>query len=363
MAIEVGTKGRDAVDVGVLSHVGMVRSENQDHFAFSEPEADTELARRGRLMVVCDGMGGHNGGTVASRTAVDAVVRGFLEGDHTEPRPLLAAAIAEANRLVTARGRSDPALRNMGTTCVALLVRGVHAEIAHIGDSRAYLVREGTVRALTRDHTYINELIDYGLLTEEEAATRQDRHVITRCVGMGERLETDFQTVAVKPGDTFVLCSDGLYQHVHDREIRDHVLQHGAQGAAQSLIDLANERGGEDNITVGVFKLAPFATFDGPERSAGARSWNPDDTLTMNARESLRGQPPRNEEHASAPETAEDFVIQVETARDEATGPHDVRPSASSNGRRRVTLDGAILIAVLIGMVAIAGLRLLVDHS
>lgn len=246
---------RKDVEVGVLSHVGMVRSENQDHYAFYEPDEDDDLATKGRVLVVCDGMGGHNGGTVASRTTVEAMLESFRTSATCNLKRLLSTAIDKANAHVREKGMKDPSLRNMGTTCVAVVARGSQVQVAHIGDSRAYVIRGDMIEQITRDHTYLNDLIEIGLLTPEKAKNHPERNIITRCVGMGDVVNVDFNVRSAQPGDAFLLCSDGLFNHVDDHEIREFAAQFEAQVAAQKLVDLANSRGGEDNITVGIMKV------------------------------------------------------------------------------------------------------------
>ena len=246
---------RKDLDLGVVTHVGMVRSENQDSFRFFEPPEDEEFRRKGRLLVVCDGMGGHNGGTVASKTTADAVVEIYQRSAVLNLRRLLGSAIERANQRVRELGAKDASLRNMGTTCVAIAVRGPKVQVASIGDSRAYLLRGKKMEQVTRDHTYLNDLIDIGLLTPEKAKNHPERNIITRCVGMGETLQVDFMVRDAEPGDSWLLCSDGLYNHVEAEEMRDILLAEGSQVACQKLVELANVRGGEDNITVGVVKI------------------------------------------------------------------------------------------------------------
>lgn len=248
-------KSRGDIEVGFLSHTGMVRSENQDYFGFSEPEPEEELHGKGRLLVVCDGMGGHNGGSVASRTTVEMILDSFIKtGTHNLKR-LLSTAIDRANSAVREKGARDVTLRNMGTTCVALALRGARAQVAHIGDSRCYLVRDSKIERITRDHTYLNDLIEIGLLTPEKAKNHPERNIITRCVGMGDVLQVDFNLREARSGDMFLLCSDGLYNHVEDEEMLDAAIKSEPQVACQGLVDLANQRGGEDNITVAILKV------------------------------------------------------------------------------------------------------------
>lgn len=246
---------RKDVEVGALSHVGMVRSENQDHWAWWEPEDDEDLMGKGRVLVVCDGMGGHNGGTVASRTTVEAMLESFDKSATCNLKRLLSTAIDRGNASVRSKGQEDPALRNMGTTCVAIALRGRQVQIANIGDSRAYRIHDGQIEQATRDHTYLNDLIEIGLLTPEKAKNHPERNIITRCVGMGDVVQVDFITRPAETGDLFLLCSDGLYNHVEDDEICEYASAHAPEEAAQKLVDLANSRGGEDNITVGIIRV------------------------------------------------------------------------------------------------------------
>lgn len=246
---------RKDVEYGVETDTGMVRMENQDCHAYYEPSPADEFRRKGRLAVVADGMGGHNGGTVASHTAVETILRVFSQSASSSLKRLLASSIDRANMVVREMALADPALRNMGTTCVAIALRGRVAEIAHIGDSRAYLIRRGAIRQITRDHTYLNDLIEIGLITPEAAKNHPDQHIITRCVGMGAALQIDFNRADVEPGDIFVLCSDGLYKYIEDDEVMRVVTSHEPQESAKALVDLANARGGDDNTTVLVLRV------------------------------------------------------------------------------------------------------------
>jgi hypothetical protein len=171
----------------------------------------------------------------------------------------------------------------MGTTCVAIAARGRVVEIAHVGDSRAYVFRNDSVEQITRDHSYLNDLIDIGLLTPELARNHPERNIITRCVGMADELEVDFTTREARPQDIYLLCSDGLYNHVDDEEMKGVVRSMDPQPACQALVDLANKRGGEDNITVAVMKVNQipnlFEAGDG-EAESQATDMGADDAAT-----------------------------------------------------------------------------------
>ena len=235
--------------------VGMKREHNEDSFLVNE-----DLG----LYVVCDGMGGHAGGETASRLAVQTIERELLsaklraEDPFASTAPLentpLASALREAVEgacaAVFRTSRANPELAGMGTTCISLLVHGTKALIGHVGDSRAYLVREGDVHQLSEDHSLVNEQVRAGLLTEEEARHSRLKNIITRSVGFEEDVLVDVMGVETRPGDKFLLCSDGLSNLMTNEEIRDALLQNDFDAVPEKLIQLANERGGDDNITV-----------------------------------------------------------------------------------------------------------------
>ena len=187
----------------------------------------------------------------------------FRESTHRGVKRRLGYAIDRANAAVRTKAAQDVTLRNMGTTCVALVLRGHRAQVAHIGDSRAYLFREGAAEQITRDHTYLNDLIEIGLLTPERARNHPERNIITRCIGMSDALQVDFNSRDLQPGDVFLLCTDGLYNYVEGDEMRRLAQTLTAKAACEALLKLANSRGGEDNITcliVKVTALHPRAT-------------------------------------------------------------------------------------------------------
>jgi protein phosphatase len=246
---------------------GMVRSENQDRTGVWVDDDATPGGERGSLFVVCDGMGGHNGGSIASATAVEALLAGFRESPRKGMKQRLGHAIELANSAVRKKAAQDIALRNMGTTCVALVLRGRRAQVAHIGDSRAYLFRGGTSEQITRDHTYLNDLIEIGLLTPERAKNHPERNIITRCIGMGDSLQIDFNARDLQAGDIFLLCTDGLYNYVEGEEMQKVALAQSPAEACETLVRLANTRGGEDNITCLVVKVKSLPSGDAAELS------------------------------------------------------------------------------------------------
>lgn len=243
-----------------LSDPGRRRRRNEDAYVVSPP-----------LFAVADGMGGAQAGELASRIAVEAMG----EEARTSGEERVTTLIREANRRIFARSSEDAAASGMGTTITAALVGedGV-VTIGHVGDSRAYLLREGRLEQLTEDHSLVAELVRTGKLSAEEAERHPQRSVITRALGTDPEVDVDMFTVDAQAGDLFLLCSDGLTTMVDDEEILRTV--EGSRGdlehAAQVLVRKANRGGGEDNITVVFFELAE----DGAEGGAGDDA----DTLT-----------------------------------------------------------------------------------
>jgi PPM family protein phosphatase len=234
----------------------MKREHNEDSFLVNE-----ELG----LYVVCDGMGGHAGGETASRLAVQTVEKELISVRLRTDDPFAGGAASDDKRLADAlqeaiegacsvvfrTSRNQPELQGMGTTCIALLLHGDAAIVGHVGDSRAYLVREGGIRQLTEDHSLVNEQVRAGLLTPDEAKHSRLRNIITRSVGFEEDVVVDVAGFESRPGDRFLLCSDGLSNLVETEEIRITLAsERDPTEVCKSLVGLANERGGDDNVTV-----------------------------------------------------------------------------------------------------------------
>jgi protein phosphatase len=240
------------VAVTGLTDLGRKRPINEDSHAWWVPQTETERLRRGILLVVADGMGGAQAGEKASRLAVETVIRRYTSGNGDEPLVDLRQAIEAANDTIYQESRSDPSLAGMGTTCTAVVLCGDDALIAHVGDSRAYLIREGQIRQLTQDHSLVAHLIERGQITPEQARVDPRRNVVTRSVGVGPDVEVDVECLKalLLPGDEILLCSDGLHGLLTDRELADIVSGEDLGHASRDLIELANQRGGHDNITV-----------------------------------------------------------------------------------------------------------------
>ncbi len=234
------------------SEVGLVRASNQDAFA--------TIDRLG-LWVVADGMGGHVGGEIAAQTAIASVKAQAelsvepLHHGHGAPADVLADLIAQAHDAIIGRARLEPKLKGMGTTIVTLLILSTPtptAHVAHLGDSRAYRFRSGTLTPLTRDHTLIEKYLERGILTPESARTHPERHVLTRALGMSSPVKPDVASHPLQQDDLLLLCSDGLTKMLEDDEIGDIFTK--AKGdpirVCDHLIAESLARGGEDNITV-----------------------------------------------------------------------------------------------------------------
>jgi serine/threonine protein phosphatase PrpC len=232
-------------DSAGTTDAGRKRRRNEDAFVIDPP-----------LFAVADGMGGAQAGEVASRLAA-AAFRDFHEADEFEPQERIAAIIQEANRRIYERARSDAQVSGMGTTITAALLTDTNVAIGHVGDSRAYRLREGALEQLTEDHSLVADLVRSGRLSPEEADAHPQRSVITRALGTDPEVDVDAFTVPAESGDVFVLCSDGLTTMVGDEEI---VATIGGSAtleqATRALVRAANRAGGEDNITVVLFSLA-----------------------------------------------------------------------------------------------------------
>ncbi len=241
------------ITASVQTDVGCHREINEDCSAYIEPGDGELLTKRGRLVVVADGMGGHSAGEVASRMAVDVISRVYYEraGD---PAAVLKTSFIEANREIHQSSTEVQGRNGMGTTCTALVLRNGTALAAHVGDSRLYLIRSGQIYLMTEDHSAVMELVKRGLLTREEARHHPDKNVILRALGSHREVEisTWEEPFPIRGGDRFLLCSDGLYDLVDDKEIMEAVLAGDAHSACAGLITLAKERGGYDNITIAV---------------------------------------------------------------------------------------------------------------
>lgn len=253
---------RPDVELANLTDLGVQREQNEDNFLYIEPENDEEFARKGRLLLVADGMGGHNGGEIASGIAATALREAFLDDSDEDARAVLVRGFAEAQREILARSSETLDLSGMGTTCTALILRGGKLNYGHIGDSRLYLLRKGQMNQLTEDHTLVHQLVKAGALSEDEAANYEQKNILTSALGMkSEELAADFseEPLTLKAGDTLIVSSDGLHGLINDGEIAEVAGRKNPHDACRALLDLAIERGGPDNITIQILRMIEVA--------------------------------------------------------------------------------------------------------
>jgi PPM family protein phosphatase len=319
-----------AAEFASLSDVGRRRRVNQDSFG------EFPCARGGVLLVCCDGMGGHQGGEVASQLAVETIGREF---DGEAPAQSLPRAILAAHARVKARASERPELHGMGTTAVALYWGGgERAWVAHVGDSRCYRIRGGRIETLTPDHSIVAELLRSGRITPEQAAARPHNE-LTRAIGASESLQADCSEHDARDGDLFLLCSDGLWNMVDDPSIAAAAQRELPKSAVRTLVELANAAGGTDNVTVqilGIGSRAPLA---------------PDDDDTERGRSAPQRPPrraaePRVDETRAVPLADVDVEAIWRKAQDDARAQRDRRI-------RALFMGAAIAAVALLGALAL----------
>ena len=250
-------KVRTGIEVSVQSDIGCQRQNNEDSFGYWEPEDDQQFLRKGRLAVVADGMGGYEGGQEASRLAVETLVEVYRDFGGDDPQAALVEALQAAHEQIRQYSFAHPELRGMGTTCTAASIVQDALYYVHVGDTRLYLIRDGQITRLTRDHSYVGRLVESGMISQEEAETHPQRSILTAALGTNPDLIMDSpgRPEPLRPEDVLLICSDGLWGQVRDSEILDAVENKSAEQAGRKLIELARERGGPDNITVEILRL------------------------------------------------------------------------------------------------------------
>ncbi len=246
------------VEFAQLSDFGKSRDHNEDYLGYAAPETPERARTHGWLFALADGVGGHDDGEVASHAAVEHLVNGFRDAPKNETLgPLLTRLVQAANVCVYEKGKTaSVGGNNMATTMVACALRYDRAAVAHAGDSRCYLIREGCASLLTRDHTVANEQLKLGILSAKEFANSPNRHVLVRSLGNDLFVNVDLAEPQVLPGDVLVMCSDGLHNSVEGSEMAA-LTSRGADldNAARRLIELANDRDGNDNISVSIIRI------------------------------------------------------------------------------------------------------------
>lgn len=258
---------RAHLSVVAQTHAGMTGKNNEDRYAITSFQLSEDDLTPVLFAVVADGIGGHRAGEVAAELAVDHICQVVAESDGHRPKKILERAIHEASEAIADHASSSAEKKGMGATCACVLVIGDKLYTATVGDSRIYLLREGRIQQLTTDHTWVQEAIEKNILTPEQAREHPNVHVIRRYLGSPDPPEVDFrlrlydseadalaegnQGMQVRPGDTFLICSDGLTDLVWNDEIAETIrAKPSLKSAAQELIDTANQRGGHDNTTI-----------------------------------------------------------------------------------------------------------------
>jgi protein phosphatase len=254
----------DNVEIGWMTNRGRRRDHNEDNlYVFNA--SDTDYETRGMLLAVADGMGGHAGGEYASRIAVEKLGDYYVMengGEPTPPHDLLKKCIEEAHKTIFSQAQNSAILKGMGTTLTAALIDKTTLNLGQVGDSRAYLIRNGSIKQLTNDHSLVAEQIRMGLITPDEAAHHPARNIITRALGTKEKVEPDFYSFPLEPDDRVMMCSDGLHGVVEDARILELILASpSAPAACIRLVEEANANGGPDNITVVLVHIKPIKPF------------------------------------------------------------------------------------------------------
>ncbi|MEM6633010.1 MAG: Stp1/IreP family PP2C-type Ser/Thr phosphatase [Bacteroidota bacterium] len=252
---------------------GSVREKNEDSLIFLRPHEPEKRTQRGCLALVADGMGGHSRGDIASGTATECIPRYFFDSSE-DILPALKRGFELANKTIYQQAQKKVALKGMGTTCTAVVMRGNQLFLGHVGDSRAYLLKGDTLHQLSADHTYVQLLLERGLIKPEEVLSHPDRNIITRAMGTSAQLKADFSLVdkTFEVGNVLVLCSDGLYEYIPAEECKHIIETHSLNEAAQEMIHLAKKRGGHDNISV---LLVEAREVEGPETIKETQNLNP----------------------------------------------------------------------------------------
>jgi serine/threonine protein phosphatase PrpC len=246
------------LDYAGLSEQGPVRDNNEDFIACQVPPDSTLQSQKGCLFTIADGVGGNRAGEVASRAGTEKLIEMYYAGGK-HPLSALQRAFKQTNLHICDLGMSNPAYRRMATTLSAIVLVSGQAHIGHVGDTRIYQLRDSSIQQLTRDHSEVGELVRMQILTPEEAQRHPRRHIITRSIGEDLMTRIDYRSEPVRAGDSFVLCTDGLWEPLAMNEIAEVVQSATAAAACQRLVALALDRGSDDNLSVQVIKVVELA--------------------------------------------------------------------------------------------------------
>ena len=241
---------RTRVTIAAKTDLGRVRENNEDKFDFFASEDDRVLASKGQVFVVCDGMGGHAAGQIASELSAKTFIDVYMHFPSADPTMGMVSGVKAANRFVCDIGRSIPSRRGMGATLSALIILQDKAYTVQVGDSRVYRLRKDVLEQLTVDHSWVEEVVRAGVMSRHDAENHQNRHVIMRAIGADLEVEPDVTCFDLEVGDLFLVCSDGLLNHVNDDRIGEIMRTSGIAEATWKLVGEALQGGGSDNTTV-----------------------------------------------------------------------------------------------------------------
>lgn len=241
-------KKKNSNSIGILSDIGNTRDVNEDYVGFFSNEQVS-------IYIVADGMGGHNAGNVASKIAVESCIE-YVKNleDLSNLEEEFRNAIYYANKVVYEKSISSNNLNGMGTTITACLIKDNNAIIANVGDSSCYIIRNNSIKKVTKDHSLVQELVDDGSISEEEALKHPNKNIITRALGTKESVEVDIYIIELDSKIKFLLCTDGLTNEISKEEIYDIIINNNNEDASKHLVELSKEKGGRDNISVIVFE-------------------------------------------------------------------------------------------------------------
>ena len=248
---------RPGIQLANLTDTGCHRAENEDYYCYFEPESEEQFERKGRIAVIADGMGGHEGWQIASAIAVEKVRDAYLSHPSDDPREALVEAFGAAQSAIQDFAREHPELAGMGTTCTCAVLKDHQLYYGHVGDSRLYLIRDAAVALLTEDHSLVRRMVREGSITPEQAAVHPDRNILTAALGMQAAVPADFSEtpLSLQSGDVLLLCTDGLHGLVSDPELGDVATNLPAGEACEELVRRAKNRGGFDNITIQILRV------------------------------------------------------------------------------------------------------------
>lgn len=262
---------RSHLFVAAITHPGMTGKSNEDRYSISAFRLEDETSTPAVFAIVADGIGGHKAGEIAAEIAVNIISHSILESDATQPQETLEYAVIQAGDAIQKQSLKDVSQQGMGSTCACAWIIDERLYTTSVGDSRIYLLRDGGIRQITIDHTWVQEALDHGIIKPDQARNHPRSHIIRRYLGSKSTVvpdlrikldpeETDLQALAnqgmgLLPGDQILLCSDGLSDLVEDEEISEVLKSQEMSAAMSSLVDMANERGGHDNITIVALKV------------------------------------------------------------------------------------------------------------